>query len=95
MCFSKRACTDSNVLDPHIMDLFHYHIYNVITFTEMVMEADCHTVFDSTFYKDIMDAVYHLASVGIDHTFDFRSVFFIDMSVKMMYTLKYFFTSCF
>ena len=61
----------------------------------MVMEADCHTVFDATFYKDIMDAVYHLASVGIDHTFDFRSMFFINMSVKMMNTLKYFFTSCF
>ena len=77
------------------MDFFHYHIYNVVTFTEMVMEADCHTVFDSTFYKDIMDAVYNLASVGIDDTFYFRSVFFIDMSVKMRYTLKYFFTSCF
>ena len=77
------------------MDLFHYHIYNVITFTEMVMEADCHTILDASFYKDIMDAVYHLASVGIDHTFYFRSVFFINMSVKMMNPLKYFFTSCF
>ena len=47
------------------------------------MEADCHTIFDATFYKNIMDTVYHLASVGIDHTFYFRSMFFIDMSVKM------------
>ena len=27
---------------------------NVIPFTEMVMEADCHTIFNATFYKNIM-----------------------------------------
>ncbi len=95
MCFSKRTCTDGNIFDSHIMNLFHDHIYHKVSLTEMMMKADCHSVFDSTFYKHIMNAVYKLASIRIDHTGSKWTVFAICISVKMMYSLKYFFPCLF
>ena len=39
MCLAKGAGTDGDILDTHLMYFFHDHIYDIVTFTEMVMEA--------------------------------------------------------
>ena len=39
-----------NILDAHLMDLFHDHVYHIVTLTEVMMEGNGHTVFDAAFY---------------------------------------------
>ena len=95
MCFSKRTCTDGNILNSHVMNLFHDHIDHKVSFTEMMMKTYCHSVFDSTFYKYIMNAGYKLTSIRVNYTGSKRTVFAICISVKMMYSLKYFFPCLF
>ena len=83
MCFSKRTCTDCDIFDSHRMDFSHDHINNIVTLTEMMMETKCHSVFNPTFHKYFMNVFYKLASFRVNHTFCLRSMFLINMSIKM------------
>ena len=95
MCLTKRTCTDCDILDSHIVDLFHDHIYNIVTITEMMMETNGHSVFYSTFFQDVANVIHKFASIGVDNTLCHRSLFSIFISIKMMCSLKYFFSCCF
>ena len=91
MSFTKGTCADCDIFDSHIMNLFHNHIYYVITFTEVMVETYSHSVFDAAFYKYIMNAVYNFTSIGVDDTFCHCSVSLEYLSVEMVISLKYLF----
>ena len=47
------------------MDLFHNHVYHIVTLAEMMMEGKDHAVLNAAFYKGIMDVLDKLASCRI------------------------------
>ena len=55
------------------MDLFHDHVYHIVTLAEMMMEGKDHAVLDAAFYEGIMDVLDKLASCRIVQCTDGRS----------------------
>ena len=63
MGLPQRAGADGDIPDPHPVDFFHHHIYDIIPVPEVMMEADRHSIPDPAFYQNVMYAVFQLASV--------------------------------
>ena len=59
------------------MDLFHNHVYNIVSFTEMMMEGQGHSVTDITFFKNLPDGRYHFGTSRIRYRTHNRRGFFI------------------
>ena len=96
MCFSKRACTDGNIFDPHIVDFLHNHVYDQISITEMMVETKCHTIVSATFYKGFVDGTYHFAGIMVHHYFCNGTLFlkfcviFVIISLKISFRFSMF-----
>ena len=63
MGLPQRAGADGDILYAHGVYLFHYHIDNIISVPEMVVEGEHHAVLQPAFYQNVMYAVFQLASV--------------------------------
>ena len=76
------------------MNLFHDHVEHLVTITEVVVEGKGHTVLDAALYEYIMDGVYELGTVRIDHALHLMGSGLILMAVEMVGSLEYFLTGC-
>ena len=77
------------------MNFFHYHIYNFISISEMMMEADCHSIMCSTFYKNIMNGICQFTLGVIHNRFYIRTYFFKFHTIFIMIALEYFYSGNF
>ena len=76
------------------MNLFHDHVEHLVTITEVVVEGKGHTVLDAALYEYIMDGIYELGAVRIDHALHLMGSGLILMAVEMVGSLEYFLTGC-
>ena len=95
MCLSKGTCTDGDILDTHFMYFFHNHIYHQITFPEMMVKSQCHSVMSTAFYQCFMNGAYQFAGIMVHDYLRDRSLFVKLCAIFIKISLKYFFSGCF
>ena len=74
------------------MNLFHDHVEHLVTITEVVVEGKGHTILDAALYEYVMDGIYELGAVGVDHALHLVRSGIILMAVEMVGSLEYFLT---
>ena len=92
MSFSQRTCTDSNIFQTHFMDFFHYHAYDQVSISEMMVETYCHPVMCITFHQCFMNILNHFALIISHNRCDSRTCLCQRFSIFIVISLKYFFT---
>ena len=94
MRLAKGACADGDVLDAHLVDLVHNHIYHIVTLTEVVMEGNGHAILDLALNQCLMDVLHDLASLRVHHGMSLRSCLSILVVIVSVSALECFLAGC-
>ena len=88
MGFAQRACTQGDVLEAHLVDLFHDHADHEVALAEVVVEGNGHAVVGVALDEGLMDVLDHLIVVIAHHGGDFRAGLLESLAVLIVVALK-------
>ena len=88
MGLAQRACAQGDVLDAHLVDLFHDHADHQIALTEVMMEGYRHTVMRVALDQCLVDVLDHLIVVIAHHGGDFRAGLLESLAVFIVVALE-------
>ena len=88
MSLAEGARADRDVLEAPSVDGFHDLADNLVTVTEMMMEADDHAVMGIALVEDFVDGRNQLAAAVVHDDFHVRAVLFENSPVIMEAALE-------
>ena len=88
MSLAQRACAQGDVLEAHLVDLFHDHADHEIALAEVVVEGDGHAVVSVALDEGLVDVLDHLVVVVAHHGGDFRAGLLESLAVLIVVALK-------
>ena len=88
MSLAQRACAQGDVLEAHLVDLFHDHADHEVALAEVVVEGDGHTVVCAALDEGLVDVLDHLVVVIAHHGGDLRAGLLEGLAVFIIVALE-------
>ena len=88
MGLAQRACAQGDVLEAHLVDLFHDHADHEVALAEVVVEGNGHAVVGVALDEGLVDVLDHLIVVVAHHGGDFRAGLLESLAVLIVVALK-------
>ena len=88
MSLAQRACAQGDVLEAHLVDLFHDHADHEVALAEVVVEGDGHAVVGIALDQSLVDVLDHLVVVIAHHGGDLRAGLLEGLAVFIIVALE-------
>ena len=92
MGLAQRCCAYGDILETHLMDLFHDHIHDEVAVSEVMVEGDCHSVMSFAFYESLPYIGYQLGFLVVHNRTDRRSYLGDRLVIQIEVALERFLT---
>ena len=88
VCLAQRAGADGDVLQAHLLDLFHDHADHEVAVTEVVVERNGHAVVGVALDQSLVDVLDHLIVVVVHNGRDHGASLLERLAVFIVIALK-------
>ena len=88
MSLAQRACAQGDVLEAHLVDLFHDHADHEVALAEVVVEGDGHAVVGIALDQSLVDVLDHLVVVIAHHGGHLRAGLLESLAVLIVVALE-------